>query len=57
MMESPVYAIVCVKTGWNAYSVAARRLVADDLLGGYVAFLEEMTRRYPLQWYQFYRFF
>lgn len=57
MMESPVYAIVCVKTGWNDYSVVARRLEASDLLGGYVAFLEAQTRRHPLQWYQFYPFF
>ncbi|MBO7482914.1 MAG: MMPL family transporter [Kiritimatiellae bacterium] len=57
MMECPVYAIVCVKTGWNAYSVIARRLDGSDLLGGYVAFLEEETRKRPLQWYQFYPFF
>ena len=57
MMESPVYAIVCVKTGWNDYSVYARRLDVSNLLGGYVAFLEEETRKHPLQWYQFYPFF
>ncbi len=57
LMESPVYAIACVKTRWNAYSVVARQLDASDLLGGYVAFLEEQTRRHPYQWYQFYPFF
>ena len=55
MMECPVYAIVCVQTGWNAYEVRARRMGAD-LLPDYVAFLEEEVRRTPLQWYQFYRF-
>lgn len=56
LMESPVYAIACVQTGWNAYEVRARRL-DGDLLDGYVAFLEETTRARPEQWYQFYRFF
>lgn len=57
LMECPVYAIVCVKTGWNAYSVIARRLDPSDLPTGYVRFLEEQTRKHPFQWYQFYRFF
>lgn len=56
MMESPVYAIVCVKTGWNAYEVKAERL-EGDLLDGYVRFLESAVRAHPEQWYQFYRFF
>ena len=56
LMESPVYAIVCVSTGWNAYEIVARRL-NNDLLDDYVAFLEENVRKYPYQWYQFYRFF
>lgn len=57
LMECPVYAIVCVKTGWNAYSVVARLLDPSDLLSGYVGFLEEQTRKRPFQWYQFYPFF
>ena len=57
LMEAPVYAITCVQTGWNAYEVDARRLEGDDLLGGYVAFLERAVRAHPEQWYQFYRFF
>ena len=56
LMEAPVYAIVCVKTGWNAYETNAVRL-EGDLLDGYVRFLEAETRRHPGQWYQFYRFF
>lgn len=56
MMESPIYAIICVKTGWNAYEVKARRLGTDPLVE-YVAFLAENVRRYPYQWYQFYDFF
>ena len=56
MMEAPVYAIVCVKTGWNAYELRAARL-GEDLLSGYVSFLEENVRRHPYQWYQFYGFF
>ena len=57
MMECPVYAITCVSTGWNAYEVRAELLSSDDLLGGYVSFLEREVRKHPLQWYQFYRFF
>lgn len=57
LMESPVYAITCVRTGWNAYEVEAKRLDPSALLGDYVAFLESAARRCPLQWYQFYRFF
>lgn len=57
LMECPVYAIVCVKSGWNAYSVISKRLDPSDLPSGYVEFLEEQTRKHPFQWYQFYRFF
>ena len=56
LMECPVYAITCVRVGWNAYEVEAKRLGAD-LLGDYVAFLESAARRHPDQWYQFYDFF
>jgi len=56
LMECPVYAITCVRTGWNAYEVEARRMGAD-LLGDYVAFLEAAARRHPDQWYQFFDFF
>lgn len=57
LMASPVYAIIAVKTRWNAYDIVARRLDPARLLEDYVTFLQEMTRRHPDQWYQFYRFF
>ncbi len=57
LMESPVYGIVCAQTGWNAYEVSAKRLDADDLLTSYISFLTTEIRRFPYQWYQFYRFF
>ena len=56
LMECPVYAITCVRVGWNAYKVEAKRM-GTDLLGDYVAFLESAARRHPDQWYQFYDFF
>ena len=52
LMESPVYAIVAVRTGWNRYEVKAKRL-GGDLLHDYVSFLEEEVRRRPGQWFQF----
>jgi len=59
LMECPVFFVSCVRTGWNAY---ACRFAAFDgeparMLDGYVAFLEEETRRHPEQWHQFYDFF
>ena len=56
LMDCPVYAIVCVRTGWNSYEVVARRL-GESLLDDYVSFLEEQTMLRPEQWYQFYGFF
>lgn len=56
LMECPVYAITCVRTGWNAYTVNAKRL-GEDLVGDYVAFLEAAALAHPDQWYQFYDFF
>lgn len=55
-MECPIYAITCMRTGWNAYAVEARRL-DEDIVGGYVAFLEAAALAHPEQWYQFYDFF
>ena len=59
LMECPVYAITCVRTGWNAYEVEAKRVGNGEqaLLDGYVKFLESAARRHPDQWYQFYDFF
>jgi predicted LPLAT superfamily acyltransferase len=56
LMECPVYAITCVRTGWNAYAVEAK-LLGADILGDYVAFLESAALAHPDQWYQFYDFF
>ena len=73
LMECPVYAISCVRIGWNAYEVEAKMLRDgalnegtvpagresrdDGLLGEYVSFLESAARRRPEQWFQFYDFF
>ena len=73
LMESPVFFVTCVRTGWNAYEARFRLFDRSDdpidaggrlqmtvlgrMLDRYVAFLEEETRAHPEQWYQFYRFF
>lgn len=59
LMDCDAYAIVCVRTGWNAYDVVAERLPRGEgeMLAAYAAFLERETRAHPDQWYQFYRFF
>ena len=56
LMEAPVYAITCVKTGRNRYQVKAKRL-AGNLVDDYIAFLESETRAHPYDWFQFYPFF
>lgn len=57
LMDSPVYAISDVRTGWSEYTVFAKRLSPDSMLGDYVDFLADLTRRYPSQWYNFYPYF
>lgn len=64
LLESPIFFVTCVQTGWNAYAVHFRqfraahtRITIPDLLAQYVAFLEEETRARPDQWHQFYPFF
>lgn len=63
LMESPVFFVTCVRTGWNAYEArfrlfeAAGGVTAPRLLDQYAAFLEEEVREHPEQWYQFYSFF
>ncbi len=59
LMESPVFAITCVSTGWNRYEVHFAALDQDSsaMLDGFVSFLERETIAYPGQWYQFYDFF
>ena len=57
LMESPVFAVTCVSTGWNRYEVHVAALDCDSLLDGYVRFLETEALAHPEQWYQFYDFF
>ena len=59
LMESPVFAVTCVSTGWNRYEVHFAALDQDSsaMLDGFVSFLERETLAYPGQWYQFYDFF
>lgn len=56
LMEAPVYAITCVKTGRNRYEVKTKRL-GGNLVDDFVAFLEGQTRAHPYDWFQFYPFF
>lgn len=59
--------LFCMKEGRREYRVITRHLdidrtgksereVKSDLLGCYVAVLEEIVRRYPTQWFNFYEF-
>ena len=59
LMESPVFAVTCVSTGWNRYEVhfAALEREQSAMLDGFVTFLERETLAHPGQWYQFYDFF
>lgn len=70
LMESPVFAVVCVRTGWNRYDVhiadlmngegerpASYRRRSGAIFENYVRFLEAETIAHPEQWYQFYDFF
>lgn len=57
LMESPVYAITMVKTGWSSYEVHAKKLDVSELLPQYVEFLESEVSAYPEQWYNFYQYF
>lgn len=56
LMECPVFAIDCVKTGFNSYEVRTKRL-GGDLVSDFVRFLESETRLFPYQWFQFFPFF
>ena len=59
LMDSPVFAVTCICTGWNRYEVHFAALGRDEpeMLDGFVSFLERETVAYPSQWYQFYDFF
>ena len=61
LLETPVFFVTCVRTGWNAYEVhfeqAPDGAKAERLLDAYVKFLERETVSHPDQWYHFYDFF
>lgn len=57
LMDSPVFAISAVRTGWSEYTVFAKRLSPDSMLAEYVDYLADLTSRYPSQWYNFYPYF
>ena len=59
LMDSPVFAVTCICTGWNRYEVRFAALERDEkgMLDGFVTFLERETLEHPGQWYQFYDFF
>ena len=59
LMDAPVFAVTCVRTGWNRYEAhfAALEQTESAMLDGFVSFLERETLDYPDQWYQFYDFF
>ena len=58
LMESPIFFVTCVRTGWNAYEVHLKQSnQTSSLLADYAAFLEAEVREHPEQWYQFYDFF
>ena len=63
LMESPVFFVTCVRTGWNAYECHFRMFDPQSgnrivpMLDQYTEFLAAETLEHPEQWYQFYDFF
>lgn len=63
LMESPVFFVTCVRTGWNAYECHFRMFEPQSgnrivpMLDQYTEFLAAETLEHPEQWYQFYDFF
>jgi len=63
LLEAPVFFMICVRTGWNAYEAhfeqygSGGSLNPDGLLDAYAKFLERETLARPDQWFQFYDFF
>lgn len=53
LMEAPVYAITCVRTGWNAYTVNAKELNRKAIQADYEAFLAEAIATYPSEHFEF----
>ena len=56
LMESPVFFVTCVRTGWNAYEAHFEQ-AEGDVFDAYVRFLERETRASPDQWHHFHDFF
>ncbi len=56
LMESPVFFVTCVRTGWNAYEAHFKR-AEGDVFDAYVRFLEREARARPDQWHHFHDFF
>lgn len=52
LMESDVYAVVALKSGWNTYEVFSKRL-GPDIQSEYIAFLESHIPGHEDEWYQF----
>ncbi len=57
LMEAPVFAVTCIRTGWNRYETHVAELNRPAPLEGYVRFLEAETVAHPWQWYHFHDFF
>ena len=57
LMEAPMFAVTCIRTGWNRYEVHIAEIGEASPLEDFVTFLEAETVAHPEQWYQFYDFF
>lgn len=53
LMESPVYAITCIRTAWNAYTVNAKALDRLALQAEYEVFLSEAAAAHPNEYFEF----
>lgn len=53
LMESPVYAITCIRTGWNAYTVNAKELDRRAIQSEYDAFLSAAAAAHPNEHFEF----
>ncbi len=65
MMDVPIYFIVCTRERDGRYAIrlkkfefnGSRKEKIDELHKQYLKFLEDLTKKYPLQFYHFYDFF
>ena len=56
LMESPVFFVTCVRTGWNAFEAHFEQ-AEGDVFDAYVRFLAREARARPDQWHHFHDFF